>query len=93
MNASSFIEFAHEIPSLLSIANFMKRNNLSEKDIANVLRITADTIQLYKINSNLKSEIARMRQMKNDFQKTMENHQLPPLQPLPFKSNFNYYSY
>lgn len=76
-------EFEHEIPSLLSIANFMKRNNVSIQDIANVLRIAGDTAQLYKTNSNLKSEIARMRQMKNDFQKTMENHQLPPLEPLP----------
>jgi hypothetical protein len=30
-------EFAYEIPSLLSIENFMKRNNVSTKDITNVL--------------------------------------------------------
>ena len=63
-------EFAHEIPSLLSIANFMKRNNVCGINIVNVLRVTVDTAQLYKTNSGLKAEIAKLRQMKNDYQKT-----------------------
>ena len=84
----SFIEFAHEIPSLLSIANFMKRNNLSGKDIANILRVARDTAQLNKTNLTLKEEISKLRQMKNGYIKTIENHQLPSLQPLP-----RYYNY
>ena len=55
-------EFAHEIPSLLSIANFMKRNNLSGKDIANILRVARDTAQLNKTNLALKEEISKLRQ-------------------------------
>ena len=73
--------FAHEMPSLLSIANFIKRNNVSGKDIANVLRTANDVINLNKIISSLKTEIERLEQIKNNYslnQKT--NYQ--PLLPL-----------
>jgi hypothetical protein len=53
------------LPILLSINNFMKRNVVSTKDIANVLRIAGDSAQLYKANLALKGEISKLRQMIN----------------------------
>jgi hypothetical protein len=58
-------ECQNDLPILLSINNFMKRNVVSTKDIANVLRIAGDSAQLYKANLALKEEISKLRQMIN----------------------------
>jgi len=39
-----FQECQYDIPTLLSINNFIKRNNIYGKDIANVLRTANDVI-------------------------------------------------
>jgi hypothetical protein len=80
-----------DIPTLFSINNFIKRNNISGKDIANVLREATDIINLNQTYSNLKAEIEGLKQTKNNYslnQNTMRNHYLPPLGPLP-----NYYNW
>src|SRR5918994_5725541 len=60
----------YDLPSLLSISSFMKRNNVSGNNIANVLRTANDVL-------NLREEIERLKQMKNN-----QNTNYQPLPPL-----------
>jgi hypothetical protein len=74
------------IPTFLTIDNFMKRNNISGPDIANVLRKANSVINLNQTILNLKGEIEKLNQTKNNYslnQNTMKIHYLPPLLPLP----------
>jgi hypothetical protein len=76
----------YNIPTFLTIDNFMKRNNISGPDIVNVLRAANDIFKLNQSHSTLKNEIEKMEQKKNNYllnQNYMRNHQLPPLRPLP----------
>src|SRR5215217_7782249 len=52
----------YDLPSLLIINNFMKRNNVSGKDILYVLRTANDILNLNQIYSNLKTEIKYLEQ-------------------------------
>ena len=84
-------EHSYDIPTFLSIKNFMDRNNVYGKDIVNVLRTANDIINLNQNYSNLKAEIEKLKQTKNNYslnQNYMRNYQLPPLGPLP-----RYYSW
>jgi len=79
-------DYRYDIPTLLSIATFMKRNNVFGKDIVNILRTANDVINLNQNYSNLKTEIEKIEQKKNNYslnQNNMRNHYLPPLGPLP----------
>ena len=79
-------EYSYDIPTFLSINNFLKRNNVSGDNIANVLRKANDVNNLNQMVSNLKAEIEELKQTKNNYslnQNTMRNQQLPPLGPLP----------
>jgi hypothetical protein len=49
--------FRYDIPNLLTIANFMNRNNISGSNIVNVLREANDVSNLHQIRSNLETEI------------------------------------
>jgi hypothetical protein len=85
-----FQEFQYDIPILLSINNFMKRNNVSAKNIVNILRTANDVINLNQRISNLKAEIEKLEQMKKDYSSQI----LPPMQPLPrHPSSWNDYHY
>ena len=50
----------YDLPSLLSISSFMKRNNVSSTDILNVLREAKDVL-------NLRAEVERLKQIKNNY--------------------------
>ena len=79
-------EHGYDIPRFLSINTFMKRNNISGNNIVKVLRTANDTINLNQNYSNLKAEIEKLKQNKNNYslnQNYMRNYQLPPLGPLP----------
>ncbi len=76
----------YNIPTFLTIDNFMKRNNISGPDIANVLRKANSVINLNQTIFNLKTEIEKLNQTKYNYstnQNNMRNHYLPPLGPLP----------
>ena len=76
-------DHSYAIPTLLSINTFMTRNNISGKDIVNVLREANDVINLNNSISNLKLECETWQRVKN-------SHDNAPLEPLP---KFNrYYS-
>ena len=79
-------ENSYNIPTFLSIDNFMKHNNLSGTDIANVLRKANNVINLNQTILNLKGEIVKLNQTKNNYslnQNTKKIYYLPPLGPLP----------
>ena len=78
-------DHSYDIPTFLSINNFMKRNNMYGKEILNVLRTANDIINLNNVHSNLKSEIEKLKQMKNNYTLNRNtNYQQPvPLGPLP----------
>ena len=69
-------DHSYDIPTLLSINTFMKRNNISGKDIVNVLRNADNVISLNNSISNLKLECERWQRVKY-------NHDNAPLEPLP----------
>jgi transposase len=79
-------DHSYDIPTLLSINTFMKRNNIFGKDIVNVLRSANDVINLNNCISNLKSECETWQRVKN-------KHENAPLEPLPKKINWNYHNY
>ena len=79
-------EFSYDIPTFLSINNFIKRNNISGNNIANVLKTANDVINLNQTILNLKGEIEKLKQNKNNYSlnQTTNNYQQPvPLGPLP----------
>ena len=83
-------DYQYDIPTFLSINNFMKRNNVSGKDIANVLRKANDVNNLNQTFSNLKADINRLegQRMSLSYYYNSGNS----LQPLPFNTpNYNYY--
>jgi uncharacterized protein YerC len=82
-------EHSYDIPRFLSINIFMKRNNISGNDVVNVLREANDVINLNQIISNLKAEINRLKQTKNNYSLN-QNMQPVPLGPLPRYYNWNY---
>jgi hypothetical protein len=83
-------DYQYDIPTLLSINNFMKRNNVSGNNIANVLREATDIINLNQTHYNLKIEVKNLEQKKM----YLQHYSTSPysLQPLPLnKPNYNYY--
>ena len=78
--------FQSQIPELLAIGNFIKENNVDTRNIANVLKEATDVYHLQLNRSEIKNEIERLKQMKNDYSlnQTTNNYQQPvPLGPLP----------
>ena len=85
-----YIENEFHLDYLFRIYYFMLRNEISIKDIENVLRIAYDITKLYQTHSNLKAEIEKLEQMKKKYSFQL----LPPLQPLPkYPSPWNSYYY
>ena len=80
-----FQQCQYDIPTILSINNFIKKNNIQGKDIANVLRKANGVINLIQTILNFKGEIERLKQMKNNYTLNQNtNYQQPvPLGPLP----------
>ena len=70
-------ECQNDLPSLLSINNFIKRNNIDGKNIVNVLRTANDIINLNQMVSNLKVEIEKLKQNKNNQQYSQNNFYVP----------------
>ena len=64
----------YDLPSLLSISSFMKRNNVSGTDILNVFREAKDVL-------NLRAEVERLKQIKNNYalNQNTNRQQLLPL--------------
>ena len=83
-------EHSYDMPTFLSIATFIKRNNVFGNNIVNVLRTANNILSLNQTYSNLKAEIEKMKQIKKRYSFQI----LPPLQPLPrHPSSWNGYYY
>jgi hypothetical protein len=75
-------ECQYDLPTLLSINNFINRNNVDGKDIANVLRQAKTIANLQLHLTIIKNEIERLKQTKSDYS-LRPLHPLQPLGPLP----------
>ena len=87
-----YLEHSYDIPTFLSIDNYMKRNNVFGKDILKVLKTSTDIDTLNKTYYNLKSEVKNLelKRMYLLYNPTSSYS----LQPLPLnKPNYNYYRY
>ena len=78
-------DYEYDIPRLLSINNFIKKNNIQGKDIATVLKEAKDILHLQSYRSEIKNEIEKLKQTKNNYSLNQNtNYQQPvPLGPLP----------
>jgi subtilase family serine protease len=83
-------EDSYDIPTFLSINNFLKRNDINGNDIVNVLRTANDIINLNQTLSNLKTEIEKLKQTKNNYSLN-QNTNYKPLLPLGLPRH--YYRY
>jgi len=83
-------EHSYDIPRLLSINNFLERNDIYGKDIVNVLSTANDVINLNQTIINLKAEIERLKQTKNNYSLN-QNTNSRPLLPLGLPEH--YYRY
>jgi hypothetical protein len=85
-------DHSYDIPTLLSINNFMKRNNTYGKDIVNVLRTANNVANLNQTLSNFKTEIEKLKQTKNNYSLN-QNTNSRPLLPLGLPAHYYRYYY
>ena len=77
-----YTENEFHLDYLFKIDYFLLRNNIPIKDMENVLGIAYDTAKLYQIHSNLKIEIEKLTQTKNNYSLNKNTNYLPQLLPL-----------
>jgi len=77
-----YVENEFHLDSLFKIYYFMLRNEIPIKDCENVIQIAHDTTKLYQIHSNLKAEIEKLKQKKNNYSLNKNTNYLPQLLPL-----------
>lgn len=80
-----YVENEYHLDYLFKIYYFLLRNNIDFKNIENVLHIAYETTRLYQTHENLKAEIEKMKQMKNNYllNQNTNYQQVPPLGLLP----------
>ena len=76
-----YLVCGYDIPHLLAINNFLKRNNILANNIVEVLRTANNVINLNQIISNLKGEIEELKQKKYTYLLNQNTNCLP-LPPL-----------
>ena len=84
-----YIQDEYHLDYIFKIYYFMLRNEVSIRDTEHVLRVASDVVNLNQIISNLKAEIEKLKQIKNNMQYSQYN-QLAPLKPLPKPNYWNY---
>ena len=77
-----YIENEYHLDPLFRIYYFMRRNEIPIQEMENVLRKANDVIGLNQMMSSLKTEIERLKQMKNNYSSN-QNIQPVPLGHLP----------
>ena len=78
--------FQYQIPELLAIGSFIRKNQVDIRNISSILKEAKDVSHLQSYRSEIKNEIEKLKQTRNNYplnQHTMRNYQLPPLGPLP----------
>jgi hypothetical protein len=74
--------FQYQIPELLAIGSFIRKNQVDITNIANVLKNAKDVFHLQSYRSEIKNEIERLKQTKSNYTLN-QNMQPVPLGPLP----------
>ena len=70
--------FQFQIPELLAISSFIRKNNDDTRNISRILKEATDVSQLQSYRTEIKNEIERLKQIKNH-----QNIQYYALKPLP----------
>ena len=78
--------FRYQIPELLVISTFIRQNQVDITNIASVLKDAKDIFHLQSYRSEIKNEIERLKQNKNN-QQYFQNNIYYTLKP---KINWNY---
>jgi hypothetical protein len=86
-----YIEDEFHLDNLFKINYFLLRNKIPVQDCENILRVALETAKLHQIHSNLKTEIEKLKQIKNNMHYSQYN-QLAPLKPLPDINWHNQYT-
>ena len=78
--------FQYQIPELLAIGSFIRENNVDIRNISRILKEATDVYHLQSYCAEIKNEIERLKQTKNNYSinQNTNNYQQPvPLGPLP----------
>ena len=77
--------FQYQIPELLAIASFIRKNTVDTRNISRILKEATDVYHLQSYRAEIKNEIERLKQTKNNYVLNQNtNYQQPvPLGPLP----------
>ena len=59
--------FQYHIPELLAIGSFIKENNVDTRNISRILKEATDVYHLQSYRAEIKYEIERLKQMKNNY--------------------------
>jgi len=71
--------FRYQIPELLTIGTFIRKNQVDTRNIANVLREAKDVSHLQSYRSEIKNEIEGLKQVKNNYLINQNTNYLPLL--------------
>jgi len=85
--------FQYEMPQLLAIGGFIRRNNIDTANISNILKYASNTSNLELYNNKLQNETAQLEREKKLYiapQNNM-NYQLAPIRPMPIHRYNRYY--
>ena len=74
--------FQYQIPELLAISTFIRKNQVNITNISSILKDAKDVFHLQSYRSEIKNEIERLKQNKNN-QQYSQNNLYYPLKPLP----------
>lgn len=85
--------FQYEMPQLLAIGGFIRRNNIDTANISNILKYASNTSNLQLYHNKLQNEIAEWEREKKLYIATQNNmnYQLAPIRPMPIHRYNRYY--
>ena len=87
-------DFRYEMPQLLSIGGFLRRNKIDTANISNILEYANNTYNLQSYHNKLQNEIAELQREKKLYiapQNNMYYQVVPPIRPMPSKRYNEYY--
>jgi hypothetical protein len=77
--------FQYEMPQLLAIGGFIRRNNIDTANISNILKYASNTSNLQLYHNELQNERAQWEREKKLYIANLNNmnYQLAPIKPMP----------
>ena len=74
--------FQYQIPELLAISSFIRKNNVDTRNISRILKEATDVYHLQSYRAEIKNEIERLKQIKNNYSLNQNTNYQPQLLPL-----------